>query len=71
VIHQANPNSELPADQVSTRRELARAFNKWAEANGSSKMAERKIIDRLVGIEGVTEVRVSTAAPGVVGLLGA
>ncbi|MDX3860047.1 phage/plasmid primase, P4 family [Streptomyces europaeiscabiei] len=45
------------ADELCTgRREVAQAFNAWAERNGSSKMGERAFFQRLAKIDGVTEV---------------
>lgn len=55
-----SPGATLPPYEVSTKRELAQAFNAWAESNNGSRMGERKIIDRLTSINGVYEVRRST-----------
>lgn len=54
------PNTLLPPFELTTRRELAQAFNLWAEDNNGSRMGERKIIDRLTNMAGVYEVRRST-----------
>jgi putative DNA primase/helicase len=59
TIHEAvSAGSYLPQDQVTSKRVLAHAFNNWAIMNGGSKMGERKIVNRLTCINGVTEVRV-------------
>jgi hypothetical protein len=42
---------------MTAKRVLAHAFNSWAIMNGSSKMGERRILDRLTCINGVVEVR--------------
>lgn len=47
----------MAAGDCTGRRALAQAFNLWADRNGGHKMGERKIFDRLRGIEGVVEVR--------------
>lgn len=52
-----SPGADLPATHMTTRRDLARAFNRWAEDSGGAKMGERKIIDRLTSINGVCLVR--------------
>jgi len=44
-------------DECTVPRDLARAFNRWAEDNAGSKMGERKIIDRLRTMPDVAEVR--------------
>jgi putative DNA primase/helicase len=51
------PGSELPMSMATTKRQLAQAFNRWAEQNNGSRMGERKIIDRLTSMKGVVEVR--------------
>lgn len=47
----------VDAGRASTKAELARAFNGWADENNGSGMGQRKIIDRLMTVPGVTEVR--------------
>ncbi|MGH3500722.1 MAG: phage/plasmid primase, P4 family [Nocardioidaceae bacterium] len=42
---------------MTSKRDLARAFNYWAQDQGAPVMGERKIIDRLTSINGVYEVR--------------
>jgi putative DNA primase/helicase len=51
------PGGHVPARDMTTKRDLARAFNRWAEDQAGAKMGERKIIDRLTSINGVVEVR--------------
>lgn len=51
-----SPGAYLLPKYVTTKRDLARSFNRWAEANQTSKMGERKIIDRLTSINGVYTV---------------
>jgi len=59
VVWPASPGASLPKDQTSTKREFTGAFNRWATANKGSEMQPRKIIDRLMAMEGIFEVRVS------------
>ena len=47
---------------MTSKRILAHAFNDWAIMNGGSKMGERKIVNRLTCINGVTEVRAEDGA---------
>lgn len=54
-IWPAKPGSLMA--EATPRRELARLFNVWAERNGGARMGERKIIDRLLGVAGVVDVR--------------
>jgi putative DNA primase/helicase len=53
----ANHGQQLDPSLCTGRRDVAFAFNAWAERNGGSKMGERAIFARLASIEGVTEVR--------------
>jgi P4 family phage/plasmid primase-like protien len=53
----SSPGQHLPTDEVTGRRELARAFNYWADANAGARMTTGKVIDRLTSIDGVVEVR--------------
>jgi P4 family phage/plasmid primase-like protien len=57
VTASVTPGSYVPPDQTTTKRELARKFNLWAESQGGKPMGERKIIDRLTCVDGVVEVR--------------
>ncbi|HTE68424.1 MAG TPA: phage/plasmid primase, P4 family, partial [Actinomycetes bacterium] len=62
VTHDENglpvkPGAELPAGDVSTRRDLARQFVTWSALTGAQSMAERKVIDRLTSINSVHDVR--------------
>jgi len=51
------PGAEVPSWAATTKRNLAQAFNRWAEENKGSKLGERKVIDRLTSINGVVDVR--------------
>jgi putative DNA primase/helicase len=51
------PGAYLPKESMTTKRDLARAFNAWALEQGGPRMGERKIIERLSSIDGVVEVR--------------
>lgn len=54
--HAVSHGSYLEPHRMSSKRELARQFNLWAQTQGASPMGERKIIDRLTSIDGVFEV---------------
>ena len=51
---------EAPPRAFSTKRDLARLFNRWADANGGAQMGERKIVARLLTLPGAKEVRETT-----------
>jgi len=53
----ASHGDQVKADCCTGRRQLAQAFNNWAERNGGHKMGERKIFDRLRNMQGIVEVR--------------
>ncbi|ALY07298.1 DNA primase [Streptomyces phage Maih] len=54
----ATYGQKLGTDSATGRRDVAIAFNAWAERNGGSKMGERAFFNRFAQMEGVTEVRV-------------
>lgn len=54
----AEYGQKLGADVATGRRDVAMAFNAWAERNGGSKMGERAFFNRFAQMTGVTEVRV-------------
>ncbi|MCA1695828.1 MAG: phage/plasmid primase, P4 family, partial [Actinobacteria bacterium] len=57
-LEAVSPDMYLPPHCLTPRRELARAFNRWAvDHQAGSKMNERKILDRLSSIDGVYPVR--------------
>jgi len=60
VIHEVD-SVTISADQGMTKSEFAKAFNAWAEKNHQPRMAPRKIMDRVVTIAGVREVRMGAA----------
>jgi putative DNA primase/helicase len=51
------PGQEIETAGMTTKRELAAQFNRWADDNHGSKMGERRVIDRLTSLDGVVEVR--------------
>jgi putative DNA primase/helicase len=58
----ADYGTKLSADVATGRRDVAIAFNAWAERNGGSKMGERAFFNRFAQMEGVTEVRVGSGS---------
>ena len=58
----AGYGQKLTTDSATGRRDVAMAFNAWAERNGGSKMGERAFFNRFAQMEGVTEVRVGTGS---------
>ena len=54
----ADFGARMTADTATGRRDVAMAFNAWAERNGGSKMGERAFFNRFQQMPGVTEVRV-------------
>lgn len=51
--------AEVPARYATSRRDLAKSFNRWAQSAGSTvAMGERKVISRLTSINGVMDVRI-------------
>lgn len=60
TLSEADYGDRLPSESATGRREVAGAFNAWAERNGGSKMGERAFFQRFAQIAGVTEVRMGT-----------
>lgn len=54
----ATYGQKLGTDAATGRRDVAVAFNAWAERNGGSKMGERAFFNRFAQMDTVTEVRV-------------
>lgn len=57
TITEASFGDRLTGDQATGRRDVAVAFNAWAERNGGTKMGERSFFQRFAQIAGVTEVK--------------
>lgn len=57
TLTEAVHGQKLDESRATGRRDVAMAFNAWAERNGGSKMGERAFFQRLWKIEGVAEVR--------------
>jgi len=53
----AGPGAVFSSKQTTTKARLVEAFNAWAEKQGGSKMGARKIVERVMNVEGVFEVR--------------
>lgn len=62
TVAEAQYGQKLGAEQATGRREVAMAFNAWAERNGGSKMGERAFFNRFAQMAGVTEVRVGSGS---------
>lgn len=58
TVTPAEYGQKLGADAATGRRDVAMAFNAWAERNGGSKMGERAFFNRFANLPGITEVRV-------------
>jgi putative DNA primase/helicase len=58
TVTPAEFGSKLMTDVATGRRDVAMAFNAWAERNGGSKMGERAFFNRFAQMAGVTEVRI-------------
>lgn len=58
----AEYGQKMPGDLATGRRDVAIAFNAWAERNGGSKMGERAFFNRFAQMAGVTEVRVGSGS---------
>ena len=54
----ATYGQKMDAATATGRRDVAVAFNAWAERNGGSKMGERAFFNRFAQMDGITEVRV-------------
>lgn len=57
TLSEADYGDRLPGDMATGRRDVAVAFNAWAERNGGTKMGERAFFQRFAQIAGVNEVR--------------
>ena len=58
TVSAAEHGERLTADSATGRRDVAMAFNAWAERNGGSKMGERAFFNRFAQMADVVEVRV-------------
>ncbi len=58
VMTESTYGQKLGTDKATGRRDVAIAFNAWAERNGGSKMGERAFFNRFAQMGGITEVRV-------------
>lgn len=58
TVTDAEHGARLTDDTATGRRDVAMAFNAWAERNGGSKMGERAFFNRFQQMAGVVEVRV-------------
>lgn len=61
TVTEAAYGEQLTEDVATKRRDVALAFNEWAERNGGHKMGERAFFLRFSHIPGVNEVRVGKA----------
>lgn len=55
---EAAHGSRLTEQQATGRRDVAVAFNAWAERNGGSKMGERAFFQRFAQIAGINDVKI-------------
>lgn len=58
TVAPATYGQKMDAASATGRRDVAMAFNAWAERNGGSKMGERAFFNRFAQMAGVSEVRV-------------
>lgn len=58
TVAPAEFGQKMRETEATGRRDVALAFNAWAERNGGSKMGERAFFNRFQQMPGVTEVRV-------------
>jgi putative DNA primase/helicase len=58
TLTEAAHGSRLTDRQATGRRDVAVAFNAWAERNGGSKMGERAFFQRFAQIAGVNDVKI-------------
>lgn len=61
-VTSAEYGQKLEPEMATGRRDASRAFNEWAERNGSSKMGERTFFERFAQMAGVVEVRVGSGS---------
>ncbi|ATN93721.1 DNA primase [Streptomyces phage Abt2graduatex2] len=62
TVTPATYGQKLGTDVATGRRDVAIAFNAWAERNGGSKMGERAFFNRFAQMEGLAEVRVGSGS---------
>ena len=62
TVTETTYGQKLGTDAATGRRDVAIAFNAWAERNGGSKMGERAFFNRFAQMDGITEVRVGTGS---------
>jgi putative DNA primase/helicase len=62
TLTEADHGAALPESMAAGRRDVATAFNGWAERNGGSKMGERAFFQRFSKISGVVEVKLGPKA---------
>lgn len=63
-VTEAAHGARLDVSQATGRRDVAVAFNAWAERNGGSKMGERAFFQRFAQIAGINEVRIGSGSRG-------
>lgn len=63
-VTEAAHGARLDVTQATGRRDVAVAFNAWAERNGGSKMGERAFFQRFAQIAGISEVRIGSGSRG-------
>ena len=64
TVTEAAHGARLTTAQATGRRDVAVAFNAWAERNGGSKMGERAFFQRFAQIAGINEVRIGSGSRG-------
>lgn len=62
TVTEASYGDRLPTEAATGRRDVAVAFNAWAERNGGTKMGERAFFQRFAQITGVNEVKAGPKA---------
>lgn len=62
TMTEAGYGDRLTGEAATGRRDVAVAFNAWAERNGGTKMGERSFFQRFAQIGGVTEVKMGAKA---------
>jgi putative DNA primase/helicase len=58
TLTEAAHGARLSDQQATGRRDVAVAFNAWAERNGGSKMGERAFFQRFAQITGINDVKI-------------
>lgn len=56
IVHDAG-NGTVGAKEMSTATDITKAFATWAESQSTSKMGRNKLIQKLLGVAGVKDVR--------------